>query len=129
MVRLGDEEVYRRDLEQDAMHTEVQLERGKRYPITITYMKSGSAAFWLKHIDIPGKGDLLHLLQQENTHGLGMTKGNGVSVMMSPTGRLAFPRKQMAVEAHLPQRPMEDSLDQKFLLAMSWVPIIRNQSF
>ena len=62
VVRLGDEEVYRRDLEQDAMHTEVQLERGKRYPITITYMKSGSAAFWLKHIDIPGKGDLATLI-------------------------------------------------------------------
>ncbi|MEL0117456.1 MAG: hypothetical protein VXB01_00835 [Opitutae bacterium] len=47
VVRLGDEEVYRRDLEQDAMHTVVHLERGERYAISITYFKSGSAAWWL----------------------------------------------------------------------------------
>ncbi|MEM7235800.1 MAG: sialate O-acetylesterase, partial [Planctomycetota bacterium] len=30
----------------------------------ITYMKSGSAAFWMKQIDLPGKGDLQSLIAQ-----------------------------------------------------------------
>jgi hypothetical protein len=43
--------------------TPIPLEEGKRYPITITYMQAGSAAFWLKHIDLKGQGDLATLNQ------------------------------------------------------------------
>ncbi len=43
----------------------VSLEAGKRYPITITYIKGGSAALWLKQVDILGKGDLEMLTKKD----------------------------------------------------------------
>jgi hypothetical protein len=61
VVSLEGKEVYRKDVGKDAVVTPVALEQGKRYPITITYMKGGSAALWLKHIDLKGKGDLTTL--------------------------------------------------------------------
>lgn len=63
VVRLAGKEVYRKELRKPAVVTPVHLERGERYPITITYLKGGSAAFWLKHIDLKGKGDLTTLIQ------------------------------------------------------------------
>ncbi|MBT3201664.1 MAG: hypothetical protein HN350_17320, partial [Phycisphaerales bacterium] len=62
VVSLAGKEVYRKEVGKDAVITLVQLEQGKRYPVTITYMKGGSAAFWLKHIDLKGKGDLTTLI-------------------------------------------------------------------
>ena len=64
VVSLAGKEVYRKELGQDAMITPVSLEKGKRYPITVTYMQGGSAAFWLKHIDLQGQGDLKTLIQE-----------------------------------------------------------------
>jgi len=63
-VSLAGKEVYRKDPGKDAVVTAVRLEQGKRYPVTITYMKGGSAAFWLKHIDLKGQGDLATLLKE-----------------------------------------------------------------
>ena len=64
VVSLAGNEVYRKEPGKDAVVTPVPLEQGKRYPVTITYMKGGSAAFWLKHIDLKGKGDLTTLIQE-----------------------------------------------------------------
>ena len=64
IVVLEGNEVYRKDPGKDAVVTPVPLERGKRYPITVTYRKGGSAAFWLKQIDLKGKGDLASLIQE-----------------------------------------------------------------
>ncbi len=64
VVTLAGKEVYRKELGREAMITPVSLERGKRYPITITYMQGGSAAFWLKHVDLKGQGDLTSLIQE-----------------------------------------------------------------
>ena len=64
IVTLEGKEVYRKDPGKDAVITPVPLEQRKRYPITITYMKGGSAAFWLKHIDLKGQGDLTSLNQE-----------------------------------------------------------------
>jgi len=64
VVTLEGREVYRKDLGKRAVVTPVPLERGKRYPVTITYIKGGSAAFWLKHIDLKGQGDLTTLIQE-----------------------------------------------------------------
>jgi hypothetical protein len=61
VVTLEGNEVYRKELGTNAVVTPVTLEQGKRYPITITYMKGGSAALWLKHIDLKGQGDLTTL--------------------------------------------------------------------
>ncbi len=64
VVSLEGKEVYRKEPGKEAVVTPVPLEKGKRYPIQITYMKGGSAAFWLKHIDLKGKGDLATLNQE-----------------------------------------------------------------
>jgi alpha-galactosidase len=58
VVSLDGKEVYRKEPGKQAVITPVPLEQGKRYPVTITYMKGGSAAFWLKQIDLKGHGDL-----------------------------------------------------------------------
>ena len=63
IVTLDGQEVYRKTANSPVEITPVKLEEGKRYPIKITYMKGGSAAFWLKHIDLPGKGDLTSLIE------------------------------------------------------------------
>ena len=64
VVSLEGHEVYHKDPGKDAIVTPVSLAQGKRYPITITYMKGGSAALWLKHIDLKGHGDLTTLNQE-----------------------------------------------------------------
>ena len=64
VVSVGGREVYRRDAGGRAVVTPIPLEKGKRYPVTITYRKGGSAAFWLKHINLRGRGDLTSLNQE-----------------------------------------------------------------
>ena len=64
VVTLAGDEVYRMEPGKEAVIRPVRLERGKRYPVTITYIKSGSAAFWLKHVDLKGQGDLASLIQE-----------------------------------------------------------------
>ncbi len=64
VVSLAGDEVYRKEPGKDAVVAPVRLEQGKRYPVTITYMKGGSAAFWLKHIELKGKGDLTTLIDE-----------------------------------------------------------------
>ncbi len=60
----GGREVYRREIGKEAFLTPVLLEQGKRYPIFITYLKSGSTALWLKQIDLKWKGDLASLIRK-----------------------------------------------------------------
>jgi len=54
-------EVYRKDADTDAVITSVELKSGQRYPITITYMKGGSAALWMKLVDLKLAGNLTTL--------------------------------------------------------------------
>lgn len=63
VVSLDGREVYRKEPGKEAVITPLPLEQGKRYPVTITYMQGGSAAFWLKHVDLKGQGDLASLIQ------------------------------------------------------------------
>ncbi len=64
VVSLSGRDVYRKAPGQSAEITPIRLEQGKRYPVTITYLKGGSAAFWMKQIDLEGQGDLKSLIQQ-----------------------------------------------------------------
>lgn len=64
IASLDGNEVYRKDIGKEATVAKVNLEQGKRYPVTITYMKGGSAAFWMKLVDLKGKGDLTTLTQE-----------------------------------------------------------------
>lgn len=64
-VLLDGKEVYRRQPGAAAVMAKVSLEAGKRYPISISYLKGGSAAFWLEQVDIEGKGDLNYLTAKE----------------------------------------------------------------
>lgn len=65
VVLLDGKEVYRKDIGGKPVITKVALEAGKRYPLKITYRKSGSAAFWLEQVDIEGKGDLETLTKKD----------------------------------------------------------------
>lgn len=58
IATLDGKEVYRKDIGKERVVNKVKLERDKRYPVTITYLKGGSGAFYLKQIDLKGKGDL-----------------------------------------------------------------------
>ena len=57
-VTLDGKEVYRKAVGGKPVVAKVALEAGKRYPVTVTYFKGGSAAFWLEQVDIAGQGDL-----------------------------------------------------------------------
>lgn len=65
VVMLDGKEVYRKELGGKPAITKVPLEAGKRYPLTITYFKGGSATFWLEQVDIEGRGDLVTLTKKE----------------------------------------------------------------
>ena len=65
VVMLDGKEVYRKEPGGKPAIAKVSLEAGKRYPLTITYFKGGSAAFWLEQVDIEGKGDLVTLTKKE----------------------------------------------------------------
>jgi len=62
---LDGKEVYRKELGQKPVITKVALEAGKKYPLQITYLKSGSAALWLEQVDREGKGDLVTLTKKD----------------------------------------------------------------
>jgi len=65
IVILDGKEVYRKEVGGKPVITKVALEAGERYPITITYIKGGSAAFWLEQVDLVGKGDLVTLTKKD----------------------------------------------------------------
>ena len=65
VVTLDGKEVYRKDPGGQPVITKGALEAGKRYPVSITYFKDGSVAFWLEQVDIEGKGDLTTLTKKD----------------------------------------------------------------
>ena len=65
VASLDGKEVYRKEQGGKPVLTKVILEAGKRYPLTIAYLKGGSAAFWLEQVDLVGKGDLVTLTKQD----------------------------------------------------------------
>jgi hypothetical protein len=58
VATLDGKEVYRRNSGEAATITKVNLEQGKRYPVVIIYLNGGSTPFWMKMVDLKGKGDL-----------------------------------------------------------------------
>ncbi len=64
IVTLDGKEVYRQDTGGKLILTKVLLEKGTRYPISITFQKGGSSVFWMEHVDMKGQGDLTSLHEQ-----------------------------------------------------------------
>lgn len=62
---LDGQEAYKRELGGKPVLTPVTLEKGRRYPVHIRYQKSGSAAFWLERVDMPGHGDLVTVTRRD----------------------------------------------------------------
>jgi hypothetical protein len=58
VMELDGQEVYRKNVGEQAVRQKVALEAGKCYPVKITYFKGGSTAFWMSQVDLLGKGDL-----------------------------------------------------------------------
>ena len=65
---LHGKEVYRKDPGGEPVIQKVPMEKGKRYPVAITYRKSGSAAFWMELVDIKGKGDLEWVIKERGLY-------------------------------------------------------------
>ncbi len=68
VVTVDGKEAYRKDPGSEAAIQKVPLEKGKHYPVTITYRKSGSAAFWMELVDIKGKGDLEWVIKERGIY-------------------------------------------------------------
>jgi alpha-galactosidase len=65
VIALDGKEVYRKELGGKPVVGKVALEKGRRYPVMITYFKGGSAAFWLEQVELEGKGDLVTLTKKD----------------------------------------------------------------
>jgi len=69
IVTLDGREVYRKEPGGRPLIGKTELEAGKRYPIEITYFKTGSAAFWMEQVDLKGTGALTDYIKQgKHTH-------------------------------------------------------------
>jgi len=64
IITLDGKEVYRKEPGGRPVIEKSELEAGKQYPVSITYMKSGSAAFWMEQVDLVGTGDLMSYINQ-----------------------------------------------------------------
>ena len=58
VMELDGNQVYRKNVGEQAVKQNVALEAGKRYAVKITYFKGGPTAFWMSRVDLLGKGDL-----------------------------------------------------------------------
>lgn len=58
VVTVDGKEVFRTEGGDKPVITGVKLQKGKRYPITITSQLGGSAALWAEKVDLEGMGDL-----------------------------------------------------------------------
>jgi hypothetical protein len=58
IVTLNGKEVYRKEVGKEPVQEKVTLEQGKRYPVTITYLQAGPAAFWMEQVDMEPMGSL-----------------------------------------------------------------------
>lgn len=59
---LDGKEVYRKQVGEEPQLNPARMTAGRRYPIKIIYRHGGSAAFWLKQVEMKGKGDLRTLM-------------------------------------------------------------------
>ena len=113
------------------MHTEVQLEREKRYPITITYMKEWFPDRVLAQAHRRSRQeDLATLIAAGKYPWFRDDKGE-----WSIRNDVTYWETRISKEANGSGGPTYHNVQWKIhwtrssLLAMSWVPIIRNQSF
>jgi len=58
IVELDGKEVYRKETGAQPQIYKATLKAGQRYPLEITYLQGGSAAFWMQQVDLKGLGDL-----------------------------------------------------------------------
>ena len=118
---LDGKEVYRKDVGGKPVCGKVALEAGKRYPITITYFKGGSAAFWLEQVDLVGKGDLVTVTKKDKKFQYLLDDAGKWTVRNDVyyyDARHRFQRQP----PQPPPRTMETRSDRKWASAMSWAP-------
>jgi hypothetical protein len=64
VATVNGKEVYRRDIGGEATLTKIELEKGKRHPLSITYFKGGNATFWMELVDLKPKGTLEYHIKE-----------------------------------------------------------------
>jgi hypothetical protein len=57
-------EVYRKEGDAPATLTKIELKKGKRHPIQITFLQSGSPSLWMEMVDLKGMGDLRFVVNE-----------------------------------------------------------------
>lgn len=65
VATLNGQEVYRKEIGGKPVLAKIALEQGKRHKLEVRYLRSGSAAFWLEQIDLPGHGDLITITTKD----------------------------------------------------------------
>ncbi len=64
VATIDGKEVYRKLEEGKPTITDIRLKKGKKYPVRITYLQGGSAAFWMEKTDMKGMGDLKWVINE-----------------------------------------------------------------
>lgn len=57
-------EVYRKDGDAPATLTDIKLKKGKRHPLQVTFLNSGSPSLWLEMVNLKGMGDLRFVVNE-----------------------------------------------------------------
>jgi hypothetical protein len=62
VIEFDSKEIYRKGDDGQVTKSKVALKKNQRYPIRVTYMKGGSAAFVMEQVDLRGYGDLTSVI-------------------------------------------------------------------
>ncbi len=65
VVKINGQEVYSKLTEAPATITKVNLEAGKRHPVTIHYTRGGKAVFWMEVVDLKPRGSLRYMIEEK----------------------------------------------------------------
>jgi hypothetical protein len=64
IASINGSEVYRKEGDAAATLTDIQLAKGKRHPLRITFLQGGSPALWLELVNLKGMGDLRFVVNE-----------------------------------------------------------------
>ncbi len=64
IATINGKEVYRKDSEAPATLTSIDLKKGQRHPLQVTFHGSGSPALWMEMVNLKGMGDLKFVVNE-----------------------------------------------------------------
>ena len=64
IATINGREVYRKDGAAPATLTEIELKKGLRHPLQVTFLSGGSPALWMEMVNLKGMGDLKFVVNE-----------------------------------------------------------------